>query len=83
MATTDDVKLVVGEALGIGDRIAHFDAKTRLLGDIPEFDSMAVVAVITGLEEHFGFDVDDDEIDADVFETVGTVCEFVERKLAS
>jgi acyl carrier protein len=33
------------------------------------------------LEEHFGFVVDDDEIDASVFETVGSLVAFVEGKL--
>jgi len=55
--------------------------ETPLLGAIPEFDSMAVVSIITALEDRYGFVVDDDEIDASVFETVGTLVEFVERKL--
>jgi len=57
-------------------------ADTLLLGTIPEFDSMAVISIITELEDHFGFTVDDDEIDASVFETLGTLVAFVERKLA-
>lgn len=55
---------------------------TGLLGAIPEFDSMAVVTIITALEDSFGFAVDDDEIDASVFESVGTLIAFVEGKLA-
>lgn len=43
---------------------------------------MAVVSIITALEDSFGFAVDDDEIDASVFETVGTLVVFVEGKLA-
>lgn len=54
---------------------------THLLGAIPEFDSMAVVSIITALEDRFGFAVDDDEIDAAVFETVGSLLAFVEQKL--
>ena len=65
----------------LGAKAASFDESTPLLGTIPEFDSMAVVTVITGLEEQFGFVVDDDEITAETFETVGTLCEFVEGKL--
>lgn len=57
-------------------------ADTPLLGSIPEFDSMAVISVITALEERFGFVVDDDEIDAAIFETVGSLVAFVEQKLA-
>jgi acyl carrier protein len=52
-----------------------------LMGAIPEFDSMAVVSIIAALEERFDFSVDDDEIDASIFETVGTLVAFVEGKL--
>lgn len=52
-----------------------------LLGAIPEFDSMAVVSIITALEDRFGFVVDDDEIDASIFETVGSLVAFVETKI--
>lgn len=59
----------------------HFDASTELLGALPEFDSMAVVKVITALEETFGIDVDDDDIDASLFETVGSLLAYVEEQL--
>jgi acyl carrier protein len=44
---------------------------------------MAVVALITTLEERFGFMVDDDEIDGTVFTSVGTLVDFVQSKLAA
>lgn len=53
---------------------------TALLGSIPEMDSMAVVTILTALEEHYGFFIDDDEISADTFETLGTLARFVEQK---
>ena len=52
-----------------------------LLGEVPEFDSMAVVTVLTALEENYGFFIDDDEVDAETFETVGSLVRFVEEKL--
>ena len=61
---------------------AKLSHESPLLGAIPEFDSMAVVSIITALEERFGFTVEDDEIDAPVFETVGSLIDFVEQKLA-
>ena len=44
---------------------------------------MAVVALITTLEERFGFAVDDDDIEGSTFATVGSLTEFVEGKLAA
>jgi acyl carrier protein len=43
---------------------------------------MAVVNLIAALEEHFGISVDDDEISATTFETVGSLTAFVRQKLA-
>lgn len=83
MAVIDGVKCVLQEALQLGDRLLIFDPSTPLFGSIPEFDSMAVVAVITGLEEQFDIEVDDDDISAEVFETLGSLTQFVEQKLAA
>ena len=81
MSTQEQVKQVLAEALQLGDQVQEFTAATPLLGDLPEFDSMAVVAVLGGLEEHFGIHVDDDDVNAETFETVGTLVSFVEAKL--
>jgi acyl carrier protein len=42
---------------------------------------MAVVALITTLEERFGFSIDDDEIDGATFATLGSLVDFVQGKL--
>ena len=77
----DDVRVIVGDALQLGARAQAMDAATPLLGAIPELDSMAVVNVITALEEFFGITVDDDEIGAATFATLGSLSSFVEQKL--
>jgi acyl carrier protein len=43
---------------------------------------MAVVNLITALEDQFGITVDDDEISASTFETLGSLTAFVEQKAA-
>lgn len=78
-----DVIGVLRETLQHGDRARTFSADTRLLGHVPELDSMAVVAVITALEERFGITFDDDEISAEAFDTVASLHALVLRKLAS
>lgn len=57
--------------------------ESPLLGAIPEFDSMAVVALLTRLEEQFGFVVADDEVDGSVFATIGSLTQFVRNKIAA
>lgn len=83
MSELETVKQVLSDALQLGDRASAFTESTQLLGGLPELDSMAVVTIITALEENYGFIVEDDEIDADTFETLGSLCLFVEQKLAS
>lgn len=78
----NDVKTVVGSTLQIGSRMQQMDATAPLLGAVPELDSMAVVSLITALEEHFGITVADDEIDAATFETLDSLTKFVQRKLS-
>ena len=83
MATIDEVRQVLAATLQLGPRGASIESSTHLLGGIPELDSMAVVNVITALEEHFGIAVADDEISANTFETLASLSAFVERKLAA
>lgn len=82
MNTQQEVLALLDEILGLDGRSAGFTATTPLLGAIPELDSMAVVSLIAGLEERFGFAADDDEIDGSIFATVGSLVEFVDGKLA-
>ncbi|WP_265941689.1 acyl carrier protein [Dechloromonas sp. A34] len=83
MNTEKEVLSLLDEILSLNGRSAEFTPSTPLLGAIPELDSMAVVALITGFEERFGFTVDDDEIEGSTFATVGSLVEFVEGKLAA
>ncbi len=83
MITIQDIRQLLRDVLQLGDRVNAFGPGTRLLGSIPEFDSMAVVGLIAMIEDRFGVSVDDDEISADSFETVGTLMDFVNAKLAA
>jgi acyl carrier protein len=73
---------LIDEVLSLGGRAMAFERDTPLLGAVPELDSMAVVGLINMMEEHFGFIVEDDEIDGSAFATVGTLTDFVQGKLA-
>ena len=77
-----EVLRILDDVLSLGGRARQFGPQTPLLGSIPELDSMAVVTLITTLEERFGVIVDDDEISGDTFATVGSLTDFVAGKLA-
>ena len=78
-----EVLRVLDEVLSLDGRTATFTRETHLLGAIPELDSMAVVSLITALEESFGMVVDDDDIDGESFATVGSLVDFVDGKIAA
>lgn len=77
--TLERVKLVLVKTLAIQDRADTLDASTELFGSMPELDSMAVVALSVNLEKEFDFEIDDEDFTGDVFETIGTLAEFIER----
>lgn len=80
--TITGVKKILIEALNLGEHGEELSADSVLLGGLAELDSMAVVNIITKLEEYFGFTIEDDEINGQVFETLGSLSAFVEGKLA-
>lgn len=81
MQILEDVKSQIKIVLQLDDRFDAADSSTPLLGAIPEFDSMAVVSLLTALEEQFEIELSDDELHAEVFETVGSLARFVEEKI--
>lgn len=81
-STLDEVKALVADALGIEDRLDSMDASTSLLGELPELDSMAVVILITEMENRFNFKIDDADFTAEIFETLGTLAAFVDANRA-
>lgn len=76
-------KEVVGVLAGVlGQGIAAgLTSASPLLGSVAELDSMAVVAILGGLEERFGFSVADDDVDGQTFASVASLVEFVRGKL--
>ena len=83
MDVEKNVLTLLDEVLSLGGRAQGFTRETHLLGSIPELDSMAVVSLITTLEERFGIVVDDDDIDGATFATVGSLTDFVQERLAA
>ncbi|MDX1736352.1 MAG: phosphopantetheine-binding protein [Halioglobus sp.] len=81
MDIQSEVIAILQSTLGLPEGAISPDPATRVLGVIPEMDSMSVVGVLTTLEEQYGIMIEDDEIDADIFATVGSLAAFVESKL--
>ena len=78
---TIKIKKILIENLSLDQSVDEIDDDLLLLGNIPEFDSMAIVSIITAIEEEFGFMADDDDLSAEVFESVKSLLNFVTERL--
>ena len=82
MSLMDELKIILRDTLVLDDDVKQFNATSPLLGAVKELDSVGVVAMITALEERFDISIDDDEVSAAVFETLGSLTDFVQQKIA-
>ena len=74
------LRTVLRDTLQIGDRVDDLTENSRLLGGIPEFDSVAVIGVVMAIEEEFGVKISDRELSAEVFETLSSLTRFISTK---
>jgi acyl carrier protein len=81
MSLDNDIKRILRDTLVLGDEVDSLEATSPLLGAIPELDSVGVISVLTALEEEYDIVVEDDEISAAVFNTLGTLTGFLEEKV--
>ncbi len=76
----ESLKRILAAQLGPSYSPDYFNDDTPLLGAIPELDSMAVVGILTAVEEELGVAVDDDEISAEIFGSFGSLVEFLRAR---
>jgi acyl carrier protein len=76
----EGVKSVLVETLGIENRADTITAATELFGNLPELDSLAVLELVTAIEDHFNITINDEEFGGEIFETLGSLANFVDGK---
>ncbi|MCP5244533.1 MAG: acyl carrier protein [Burkholderiales bacterium] len=82
MSLMDDIKRILRDTLVLDNKqVDQMEATSPLLGAIAELDSVGVVSVLTALEDEFEIVVEDDEISAEVFQTLGSLTEFLQQKI--
>ena len=79
--TLNSVREVLIETLELQQKPEDLQPATALFGSLPELDSFGVVALVAAIEDKFDITIDDDEFGADLFETLGTLTDFIEGKL--
>jgi len=81
MSLVNEIKNILQDALQL-EEVSGWQEDTELLGAVPEFDSMAIVTVLTLVEDNYGIMIEDDEVSAEVFETLGSLASFLDTKLS-
>ncbi len=72
---------VLARTLGIEDRTAGLMRDTGLFGELPELDSLGVVELAAALEARFDIEIDDEDFTGEVFETVGSLSDFIASRV--
>ncbi len=75
-ALVDALTFVVGEDHSAGT----FSPQTQLFGSLTELDSLALVELICVIEERFDLEMDEDDITAEVFESVGSLAAYLDTR---
>ncbi|MFM9827402.1 MAG: acyl carrier protein [Sphingomonas sp.] len=71
------VKEVLRDILGLSEsRAAALTEDSGLFGTLPELDSMAVMGLLTELEDRLGILIDDEDVDGDMLSTFGALTRF-------
>jgi acyl carrier protein len=79
--TVYEIGRIVEGVLQLNYQADLFSPGTQLLGSVPQLDSMSIVAILAAIEESYGIVIDDDEITAGIFETLGELATFVDKKV--
>ncbi len=76
------LRALLVDVLGLPkSRVHAFDPDTELFGALPEFDSLAVANLLTGIEERLSVVIEDDDVEAEDFMSYGRLLAFAERKV--
>lgn len=78
--TLPGVVEVLTRTLGIEDRADSISRGTRLFGELPELDSLGVVELAAALEDRFDIVIEDEDFTGEVFESVGTLTDFIDSR---
>lgn len=79
----DRLLVILDQSMNLRGAGLRFVSDTKLRGSLPQLDSMAVVAIITAIEEQFGIEFPEDALEGATFETVGTLAECIDRLVTS
>lgn len=79
MQALDLAKKVI--AVNLQLELDQLSADTEILGNFPQFNSLTIVGVIGSIEDELDCVIDDEEINTDIFATVGDLAAFIQSRM--
>jgi len=76
----EQVRTVLIDTLKLDAAAREWSGDAPLFGSVPELDSLAVINVVTAIEDRFGIHIEDDEVSGELFATLSALADFVEAK---
>ena len=77
---TRRVKQALVQALGLDVNPDEIDDNEPLFGEGLGADSIASLEIVFALEEEFGFEVDDEDLQVELFDSVRTLSQYIAEK---
>lgn len=78
--TIDQLKHLIAEELDVRIELAEIELDASLLEDGLGLDSIAIVELITLIEEKFEVEFDEDDLDMEAFANVRTLSQWIEER---
>jgi len=80
--TIDQLKDIIAHKLDVNIKVEEIETDTPLLEEGLGLDSIAVMEFITLIEETFGFQFAEDELNLEPFQNLQTLSQFINTKIA-
>ena len=74
-------KILIKSCLQLDEQVNSFDESTELLGALPEVNSLTIMTMVTSIEEQLDVEISDTELSGEIFETLGSLAQFIESKM--
>ena len=75
------LKGIIADKLDVNLKIEEIDENVSLFEDGLGLDSIAIVDLIVWIEKDFSLTIADEELDAELFENLGTLADFIHQKM--
>ncbi len=76
----DTIIRVMVDRLDLTLDAASLSSDTKLVGGGLVLDSMAILEIVTGVEDELGIMVDESQLEPEVFENIGTLARFLSEQ---